>query len=128
QEAIQKASEIAMGNQQQAIETAHVLKALLTVDEHVISHLLKKLNVNINYIESELDKQVEALPKVSGSNVYLSPAAGSALQKAKTYMKVFNDEFVSIEHILLVLQAANDKVSALLKAHAVNEKDLKKAI
>lgn len=128
QEAIQKASEIAMGNQQQAIETAHVLKALLTVDEHVISHLLKKLNVNINYIESELDKQVEALPKVSGSNVYLSPAAGSALQKAQSYLKEFNDEFVSIEHILLGLLAANDKVSALLKDQGVNEKDLKKAI
>ncbi|MGE8381065.1 MAG: Clp protease N-terminal domain-containing protein, partial [Sphingobacterium sp.] len=47
QEAIQKASEIAAGNQQQAIETAHILKALLTVDENVVSHLLKKLNVNI---------------------------------------------------------------------------------
>src|SRR5690606_7193479 len=127
QEAIQKASEIAMGNQQQAIETAHVLKALLTVDEHVISHLLKKLNVNINYIESELDKQVEALPKVSGSNVYLSPAAGAAVQKAQSYLKEFSHEFVSIAHILLGLLAANDQVSAVLKDQGVNEKDLIKA-
>lgn len=41
QEAIQKASEIASGNQQQAIEPAHILKALLTVDENIIGHLLK---------------------------------------------------------------------------------------
>jgi ATP-dependent Clp protease ATP-binding subunit ClpB len=128
QEAVQKASEIAVGNQQRAIEPAHLLKALLTVDENVISHLLKKLNVNINYLSNEVDKQIEALPKVSGSNVYLGNATASALQKAQGYLKEFNDEFVSIEHILLGLLAANDKTSTLLKDQGVNEKDLKLAI
>ena len=47
QEVLQKASEIAAGNQQQAIEPAHIFKALLASDEHVIGHLLKKLNSNI---------------------------------------------------------------------------------
>src|SRR5690606_4255331 len=87
QEAVQKASEIALGNQQQAIEPAHILKALLTVDENVISHLLKKLNVNINLLSSEVDKQIEALPKVSGSNVYIGNATASVLQKAQSYLK-----------------------------------------
>ncbi len=128
QEAIQKASEIAMGNQQQAIEPVHILKALLTVDENVVAHLLKKLNANINYISSEVDKQIEALPKVSGSNVYLSNTTSSVLQKAQSYLKEFNDEFVSIEHILLGLLSANDKTSTLLKDQGVNEKDLKLAI
>ncbi len=128
QEAIQKASEIAAGNQQQAIEPAHILKALLTVDENVVSHLLKKLNANINYISSEVDKQIEALPKVSGSNVYLSNTTASVLQKAQSYLKEFNDEFVSIEHILLGLLSSGDKVATLLKDQGVNEKDLKLAI
>lgn len=128
QEAIQKASEIAVGNQQQAIEPAHILKALLTVDENVVGHLLKKLNVNINYITTEVDKQIEALPKVSGSNVYLSNSSAAVLQKAQSYLKEFNDEFVSIEHILLALLSTNDKVSSLLKDQGVTEKDLKTAI
>ncbi|MBE8715235.1 ATP-dependent chaperone ClpB [Sphingobacterium hungaricum] len=128
QEAIQKASEIAVGNQQQAIETGHILKALLTVDENVTNHLLKKLNANVNYISSEVDKIIESYPKVSGSNVYLSNTASSVLQKAQSYLKEFNDEFVSIEHILIGLLSANDKVSNLLKDQGVNEKDLKKAI
>ncbi len=128
QEAIQKASEIAVGNQQQAIEPIHILKALLTVDENIIGHLLKKLNVNLNYVNAEADKQIAALPKVSGSNVYLSNSANAVLQKAQSYLKEFNDEFVSIEHILLALLAANDKASALLKDQGVNEKDLKLAI
>ncbi len=128
QEAIQKASEIAAGHQQQAIETAHILKALLTVDENVVSHLLKKLNVNISYLGTELDKQIEGFPKVSGSNIYLSSDANNALQKAQGYLKEFNDEFVSVEHLLLGILATSDKTSTLLKSQGVTEKDLKTAL
>ncbi len=128
QEAIQKASEIASGHQQQAIEPAHIMKALLSVDENVISHLLKKLNVNISYLSQEVDKLIESYPKVSGSNVYLSNSATAVLQKAQSFLKEFNDEFVSIEHILLGLLLSGDKVSSLLKDQGVTEKDLKTAI
>jgi ATP-dependent Clp protease ATP-binding subunit ClpB len=128
QEAIQKASEIASGNQQQAIETAHILKGLLSVDENVISYLLKKLNVNINRISEVLDAQIQSFPKVSGSEIYLSSGANSALQKAASYLKEFKDEFVSVEHILLGLLETTDKVSSILKDAGVNQKDLKKAI
>ncbi|WP_313512952.1 ATP-dependent chaperone ClpB [Sphingobacterium sp.] len=128
QEAIQKASEIASGHQQQAIEPAHIMKALLSVDENVISHLLKKLNVNISYLSQEVDKIIESYPKVSGSNVYLSNSATAVLQKAQSFLKEFNDEFVSIEHILLGLLLSGDKVSSLLKDQGVTEKDLKTAI
>lgn len=128
QEAIQKASEIASGNQQQAIETAHILKGLLSVDENVISYLLKKLNVNINRISEVLDAQIQSFPKVSGSEIYLSSGANSALQKAVSYLKEFKDEFVSVEHVLLGLLETDDKVSSILKDAGVNQKDLKKAI
>jgi ATP-dependent Clp protease ATP-binding subunit ClpB len=128
QEAVQKASEITTGNQQQAIEPAHLLKGLLLVDENVITYLLKKLNVNINRLNEQLDQQIESFPKVSGSNIYLSSSANSALQKAQGYLKEFKDEFVSVEHLLLGILAVNDKTSAFLKDFGVNEKDLKKAI
>ncbi|GGC41237.1 chaperone protein ClpB [Parapedobacter defluvii] len=128
QEAIQKASEIAVGNQQQSIETAHLLKGLLLVDENVVTHLLKKLNVNVKHVEEELDKQISSFPKVSGSNIYLASSTNTALQKAQSYLKEFKDEFVSIEHILLGILNAGDKTAALLKDQGVTEKDLKKAI
>jgi len=128
QEAIQQASEIAQGNQQQAIETAHLLKGLLNVDENVVSYVLKKLNVNINLLNQHLDAQIAKFPKVSGSNVYLSSGSNSSLQKAQSYLKEFKDEFVSVEHVLLGLLAVNDDTSKLLKDQGVNEKDLKKAV
>jgi ATP-dependent Clp protease ATP-binding subunit ClpB len=128
QEAVQKASEIATGNQQQAIENAHLLKGLLLVDENVISYLLKKLNVNLNRLNTALDEQIATFPKVSGSNVYFSSDTNSALQKAQSYLKEFKDEFVSVEHILLGILATSGKTSTILKDLGVNEKDLKKAI
>ena len=45
QEAIQKAAEIAVGNQQQAIRPGHILKAILLSDKNVLSFLIKKLEL-----------------------------------------------------------------------------------
>ena len=128
QEAIQKASEIALGHQHQAIEPAHILKALLIVDENVINHLLKKLNVNINRLSDSLDEQINTFPKVSGSNIYLSNSSNTLFQKAQSYLTEFKDEFVSVEHLLLAFVHSSDKAARLLKDQGVNEKDLKKAI
>jgi ATP-dependent Clp protease ATP-binding subunit ClpB len=128
QEAVQKAQEIAGGLQQQAIENAHLLKALLSVDENVVGYLLKKLNINISRLTTGVDDLIATYPKVSGSNIYLSNSANATLQKAQAYLKDFKDEFVSVEHILLALLAGADKNAALLKDQGANEKDLKKAI
>ena len=128
QEAVQKAQEIASGLQQQAIENAHLLKALLSVDENVVGYLLKKLNINISRLGTDLDALIATYPKVSGTNIYLSNSANATLQKAQAYLKDFKDEFVSVEHILLALLAGADKNASLLKDQGANEKDLKKAI
>jgi len=101
---------------------------LLTVDENVVSYVLKKLNVNLNVLGQQLDAQIEKFPKVSGSNPYLTSGTNSALQKAQSYLKEFKDEFVSVEHLLLGILSVNDNTSKLLKDQGVNEKDLKKAI
>jgi ATP-dependent Clp protease ATP-binding subunit ClpB len=128
QEVIQKASEIALGNTQQAIETGHILKAILMSDESMMGFLLKKLNINRNILESKLDEIVQAYPKVSGGNPYLSNEAAAALQKATTFLKEFGDEYVAIDHMLLGILSGKDKVAGLMRDTGFNEKDLKKAL
>ncbi len=128
QEAIQKAQELAMIGQQQAIETGHILKALLMVDEEVISYAFKKVNANIQRIEQALEGILQSYPKVSGAgSQYLSNAGQQTLIKANTYLKEFEDEFVTIEHIFLALIEGNDQVSNLLKDAGVSKKDVVKA-
>lgn len=129
QEAVQQAQFLASSNSQQAIETGHLLKALLTVDEHVAPFILKKLNVNVATLQKQLDEIISRYPKVSGGNVYLSNDANKALQKAMSIAtKEFKDEFVSIEHILLGLLAGNDETAKLLRESGANEKEIAKAI
>jgi ATP-dependent Clp protease ATP-binding subunit ClpB len=128
QEAIQKAMEIAAAHQCQAIETSHVLKGMLVVDENVVPYLLKKLNVNLDMFTRALDRNVDSCPKVSGGEQYLSNDSTKALQKATTIAQEFKDDFVSIEHLLLGILSVNDATSRLLKENGVTEKDLKTAI
>jgi len=128
QEAIQKAQELAMIGQQQAIETGHILKALLMVDEEVISYALKKVNANTQRIEQALEGILQSYPKVSGAgSQYLSNAGQQTLIKANTYLKEFEDEFVTIEHIFLALIEGSDQVSNLLKDAGVSKKEVVKA-
>jgi ATP-dependent Clp protease ATP-binding subunit ClpB len=128
QEAVQQAIQLATINGQQAIETAHILKGILEVDENVIPFILKKLNVNTTNFSKALDKIIESFPKVSGGQTYLSNNANQAVAKASVYLKEFGDEYVSIEHLLLALLATKDVVSQLMKDSGVTEKDLKAAI
>ncbi|MES2733136.1 MAG: ATP-dependent chaperone ClpB [Bacteroidota bacterium] len=128
QEVIQKASEIALANTQQAIETGHLLKAVLTSDENMMSFLLKKLNINRNILDSKLEEIIQAYPKVSGGSPYLGNEAAAALQKATNFLKEFGDEYVAIDHILLGLLSGKDKIANLMRDTGFSEKDLKKAL
>jgi ATP-dependent Clp protease ATP-binding subunit ClpB len=128
QEAIQKSQEIASINNNQSIENIHLLKAIITVDENVTPFLLKKLNVNFTVFSKAVDSIIESLPKVSGGEEYFSNEAKNVLQKSKQYLKEFNDEFVSIEHMLIALLEIKSTASNLLKDNNVNKKDLIEAI
>ncbi|MBQ6725678.1 MAG: ATP-dependent chaperone ClpB [Bacteroidales bacterium] len=128
QEAVQKAQEIAVSRQHQAIETAHLLKGILTVDENVTPFLLKKMEVNVVNLGRAVDSVLDSLPKVAGGSMYLSSAANTALVKANQKATDMKDEFVSLEHLLVGLLQAGDNVSQMLKDAGVAEKDLMKAI
>ncbi|HNY58727.1 MAG: ATP-dependent chaperone ClpB [Bacteroidales bacterium] len=128
QESIQKAQEIAVGSQHPQIENAHILKGLLISDDNVVPFLIKKLDVNLTHLQSELDKLLNGYVKVSGGQIYLSPNATTALQKSLTFLKDFNDEFVTVEHILLGILSVKDDVSDLLTQHGVTLQKLIRAI
>lgn len=128
QEAIQKAQEIAMGYQHQAVENGHLLKGILAVDENVAPFLLKKNNVNLVALQQVLDREIQSYPRVAGGDVYLSSACNQTLQKALTSLKDFGDEFISIEHLLLGLLAGSNGVAQLLKDSGLTQANLREAI
>ncbi|UBM62251.1 ATP-dependent chaperone ClpB [Candidatus Sulfidibacterium hydrothermale] len=128
QEALQKAQELAMQQGQQAIESIHLLKGILLVDENATPFLLKKLNVDYPVFSQAVDRIIESLPKVSGGQPYLSNDAQQVLQKAQTYLAEFKDEFVSVEHLLLAILDVKSTASDLLKDNGITKKALITAI
>lgn len=128
QEAIAKAQMIAASNQQQQIDTCHILKALMETDENVISFLLKKQEANPKMVVQVLEKQIQSLPKVSGGNIYLSSGAQQALQQAIVFAQAQGDEYVSLEHFFYGILMAGDATSRILKDAGVTEKGTKQAI
>lgn len=128
QEAIQQAQQLAQGLGHQQIENEHILKAIFEVDENVIPFILKKLNVNLEMLKQILDKQLDSFPKVSGGDIHLSREAGKAVNEASLIAKKMNDEYVSIEHLLLAIFASKSNIAQTLKDQGVTEKGLKAAI
>lgn len=128
QNTLQKAAEIAQGHNQQAVETVHVLKALLEEAENVSSFLLKKLNVNVEILNSVLDSMIQSLPKVSGGQPYLSNEVNKAIQEATKISKEFKDEYISVEILLIGILKVGDRTSQVLKDSGVTEGELKKAV
>ncbi|MDD2526415.1 MAG: ATP-dependent chaperone ClpB [Lentimicrobium sp.] len=128
QQAVEQAQQLASSQKNQSIETAHLLKALLETDDNVTPFLLGKFSANIANITKALDALINSFPKVTGGEQYLGNSASKALQKAVGFAKDMNDEFVSVEHLLLALLTNNDQVSDILKHAGLNEKELKDAI
>jgi ATP-dependent Clp protease ATP-binding subunit ClpB len=128
QEAIQQSQQLAQSFGQQQIENEHIFKAIFEVDENVAPFILKKLNVNVPLFEQILDIIIQSFPKVSGGEIMLSRTANSTLTEAEIIAKKMNDEFVSIEHLILAIFGSKSKVAQILKDQGVTEKGLKAAI
>lgn len=128
QEAIQKATEIAQGNQNQSIENVHLLKAIIHSDDYLVPNLLKKLGVDVEMFNRALDSVISSLPKVQGGEFYLSNETNMALQKALSIAKDMGDDYVSIDHILLALFETSSTASTIMKDNGITRKDLEEVI
>lgn len=127
QELIQQAVQIAQGYSQQAVETGHLLKAILEEEPDTGSFLLK--NVNREALLTRLVTIVEAYPRVSGgTQPYIGNELAKAFTNAQNSLKEFGDEYVSVELLLLGILKGSDKVADLLKSLGVKEAELKERI
>jgi len=128
QEVIQQAQLITQEEQHQEIQNEHIFKAILKTDENVTPFILKKLNVNIPLLQQLLDSQLKSFPKVSGGNIQLSKESGKTLNEASIIAKKMDDEFVSIEHLIIAIFKSKSKVAQILKDQGVTLNALESVI
>jgi ATP-dependent Clp protease ATP-binding subunit ClpB len=129
QETIQAAQQIAFNAGNPNIETNHLLKALLADDDSPVEFLLKKNNVNVQYVEGKVDETLTKLPKTSGEAAQtIGREMNNALLRANASLKTFGDEFINPEHLMLALVQGSDDASKILKDAGLTEKGLVAAI
>jgi ATP-dependent Clp protease ATP-binding subunit ClpB len=130
QEVFAQSQQIAFNNGNPNIDTLHLLKALISEKDSPVIYLLKKNNVNVNFLDTKVDEQISRLPKIQSGDPaqMVSRELNNVILRAGTLLKQFNDEFVSVEHLLLALVMGSDVTAGLLKDNGLTEKGLVAAI
>ena len=130
QEVLQAAQEMASRSGQQQIEPLHLLWALIAQNDGVVPPLLEKLGASPTQLASEIEKQIQRLPKVSGvSDQFLGKAADGVLERAFEEAQRLKDEYVSTEHILLgITDVERDPAAQLLTRAGVTHDTILQAM
>ena len=128
QEAVQSAINIAQRNGQQTIEPVHILAGVMDKGKDVINYVFQKIGVNAQAVETAIQNEMSHLPKVSGGEPYLSSETNQVMQRTIETSQKMDDEFVSIEPMLLALLAVNSTASRILKDAGCTEKEMTAAI
>ena len=133
QEAVQRANELASEHGNPELAPAHLLAALVEDREGIVAPVLEKIGIGPQAVLSDLYKEIEKLPKVSGSGGAQQPSMSSAitqvLEKSFKEADTFKDEYVSTEHILLALTSLKrDPAQELLARHGATHDAILKAL
>src|SRR5579872_2903714 len=130
QEALQSAQELAAKHENQAIEPAHLLLALVGQVDGVVSPLLARLGIRSEMLSQELDREIGKLPRVTGfAQQNMSRALNDVLERAFKEAENFKDEYVSTEHMFLAIAGQDrDPAGQLLKKQGASHEAILQAL
>jgi len=133
QEAVQRANELASEHANPELAPLHLLAALVEDREGIVAPVLEKIGIGPQAVLSDLYKEIEKLPKVSGSGGAQPPAMSAAinqvLEMSFKEADTFKDEYVSTEHMLLALTGLKrDSAQELLVRHGATYDAILKAL
>ena len=132
-EAIQKAQSLAIEHENSQIDQEHLLYALLIVENSLIKELLKKMNVSDEF-ENAIKREIDNKPSMHSSarqmdQVYISRDTDEALTDAQNIAEKMQDEYVSVEHIMIgLIDKANSKLKELFRTFNINKNSFLKVL
>ncbi|MDR2536312.1 MAG: ATP-dependent chaperone ClpB [Treponema sp.] len=129
-EALNEAFAIAQKADHSQVEVEHLLLALLQQEEGITVPIIERIGAEVPQIMANLEGLAAEIPKIYGdaAQLYLSSAAAKVLAKAESEASSLKDEYVSTEHILLAIAAAEGKAGELLKKAGVTKNGILSAL
>ncbi len=133
QEAIAAAQTLASDYMQQQVDALHLLLSLIKQEGGVVLSILNKLDVQVNFMEAEIDEAIKKIPKIQSSSsvagqVYLTSYLGQVLENSSKEVNKLKDDFISTEHILLSMAETDGEVKKILGEHKVNYENILKVL
>ena len=124
-EAVEESQKIAIQNGNPQLEEIHIHSALINQEDGLIPRVLSYMNKNIELLKSDIEKELDSLPKQSGgSNLYPSREYSKVLYDSEEEAKKFKDEYVGVEHIYIsLLKQRNTKSEKIFKKNNINLQD-----
>ncbi|AOW98433.1 ATP-dependent chaperone ClpB [Moorena producens PAL-8-15-08-1] len=128
-EAIAHTQDVAKAARQQQIETEHLMKAMLDQDGLATS-ILNKAEVSVPGVREATESFIKKQPQVSGNSdsVYLGRSMNSLLDRAESYRKEYQDDYISIEHLILAYLKDDRFGKSLFQKFKLDENRLKLTI
>ncbi|MGL4346159.1 MAG: ATP-dependent chaperone ClpB [Cellulosilyticaceae bacterium] len=133
-EIIGEAQNLAITNQNMQVDQEHILYALLLQEDGLIPTILTKMSIDLEKLIQGTLGIINKKPKVSGpgreaDKIYVSNETDKMLAKSEQIAKKMQDEYISVEHLMLALmETANYEVSNLLRIYNVNRKDFREVL
>ena len=113
-EAVRAANGIAVEQQNNMIQQLHLFLALLSQEGGLIPQLFQTMNVAVDNVKMEVQSKINNLPSVTGSarkadEVYIAQDVDRAFQEAEKEAAKMQDEYISVEHLMLGLFDVPDR-------------------
>ena len=129
-EAVQSAQSSAIEHKNTQIEQQHLLYGLITQQDGLIPQMLVKMNVNVNSLLNDTEREIKALPYGSSNGqVYIAGDLNMVLEEAERMAQNMKDDFVSVEHIFMALvNSPNEALKRLFKKHNITKDEFMKQL
>lgn len=119
-EAIQNTEKIANQYGNQEIDQEHLIYALVNLEDSLILKLIEKMEIQPEYFKNRIEQAIEKRTKVQGGNMYMSQALNDVLINAEDEAKRMGDEYVSVEHLFLMLiKKPNKEVKEIFREYGI---------
>jgi ATP-dependent Clp protease ATP-binding subunit ClpB len=124
QEALREAHNLAAERGQTQIDILHLALSLVLQEGGLVKTILEKLEINLPFLETELEKEITRLPRILGEvpfgQVALSQELGRLINQASKEAKNLGDEYVSVEHLLLAIFEVGGRAREVLKTFHID--------
>lgn len=129
QETISAMQELAAGLGHQEIKDLHLLGAMLAQEDTLVVPIMQKLEIPLAAIKSAVESALQKLPRVSGSSQqYLSQEVLNILHQAEKEADALQDDYISLEHILMALAEKGGEAARILKQNGLQSQKLLRAL